>query len=71
MKLDTNGTNPKMLEQLFEKRLVDYVAMDIKHDLQEYETLTGRHVDIARYQKSIELIKAHAPDYEFRTTLIK
>ncbi|MEG1500318.1 MAG: anaerobic ribonucleoside-triphosphate reductase activating protein, partial [Clostridia bacterium] len=30
IKLDTNGTNPKLLEELLEENLVDFVAMDIK-----------------------------------------
>ena len=30
VKLDTNGSNPGMLKDLIEKKLVDYVAMDIK-----------------------------------------
>jgi pyruvate formate lyase activating enzyme len=30
IKLDTNGTNPKMLEKLIKEKLVDYIAMDIK-----------------------------------------
>jgi pyruvate formate lyase activating enzyme len=32
-KLDTNGTNPEMLKYLIDKKLVDYVAMDIKAPL--------------------------------------
>ena len=31
MKLDTNGSNPEMVEQLVGDGLVDYVAMDIKN----------------------------------------
>ena len=30
VKLDTNGSNPKMLKDLVEAKLIDYVAMDIK-----------------------------------------
>ena len=30
VKLDTNGSNPEMLEYLIKNKLVDYVAMDIK-----------------------------------------
>ncbi|GAI62345.1 unnamed protein product, partial [marine sediment metagenome] len=35
VKLDTNGSNPKMLAELLEKHLVDYVAMDVKAPLVE------------------------------------
>lgn len=34
VKLDTNGSYPEKLEPLLEKRLVDYVAMDIKNSLE-------------------------------------
>ncbi|MBU2578727.1 anaerobic ribonucleoside-triphosphate reductase activating protein [Patescibacteria group bacterium] len=30
VKLDTNGTNPKMLKKIIEAKLIDYAAMDIK-----------------------------------------
>ena len=30
VKLDTNGTNPDMLQSLIDSKMVDYVAMDIK-----------------------------------------
>ena len=30
VKLDTNGSNPEMLKDLISKKLIDYVAMDIK-----------------------------------------
>jgi len=30
VKLDTNGSNPKMLKDLVDAKLIDYVAMDIK-----------------------------------------
>ncbi len=33
VKLDTNGSNPEMLKMLISKRLVDYVAMDVKAPL--------------------------------------
>ena len=32
VKLDTNGSRPKVLEGLIEKKLVDYIAMDLKTD---------------------------------------
>lgn len=60
-----------MLAHLLSENLVDYVAMDIKHTFDTYAKLAGKTMDISRYQESIELIKERAPDYEFRTTIIK
>ena len=41
IKLDTNGTNPKMLKELIDKKLIDYVAMDIKTSSNCYSLVTG------------------------------
>ncbi len=71
VKLDTNGSNPEILELLLNQKLVDYIAMDIKHSPEWYVSLVGKDVGISKYEKSIELIRTKSPDYEFRTTLIK
>jgi len=70
IKLDTNGTNPLMLEEVLKEKLVDYVAMDIKAPLNEesYMRVVGVGVDISKIKKSIELIKG-LDNYEFRTTV--
>ena len=70
VKLDTNGQNPKMLLELIEKKVVDYIAMDIKHTWEKYPSLIGKTEDIAPYKESTSIIMKHAPDYEFRTTVI-
>ena len=36
VKIDTNGSDPQKLRQLVDKRLVDYVAMDIKNAPKKY-----------------------------------
>ena len=69
VKLDTNGTNPDMLESLIREDLVDYIAMDIKHVPESLERVTGNSIDWSVYQRSIDLVKS-APSGEFRTTVI-
>jgi len=72
VKLDTNGTNPKMLSQLIEKELVDYVAMDIKNCKEKYALTAGvKKIDLASIDESIEIIMHSEILYEFRTTLVK
>ncbi|MCD4741418.1 MAG: anaerobic ribonucleoside-triphosphate reductase activating protein [Desulfobacteraceae bacterium] len=71
VKLDTNGTYPKILGILFKDKLVDYVAMDIKSDLATYSTAAGINIDLQAVQQSISLIMKNAPGYEFRTTCVK
>lgn len=41
VKLDTNGSNPEMLEELTKKKLLDYVAMDIKAPFSKTESRNG------------------------------
>ncbi len=70
VKLDTNGYNPNMVKRLIEKKLIDYIAMDVKTSLDNYENVVGVKVDINKIKKSIELIKNSGIDYEFRTTVV-
>ena len=71
IKLDTNGTNPELVEKLLDEKLIDYVAMDIKNSPSLYAETAGiNNVNIENIKKSIALIMAKAPDYEFRTTLV-
>jgi len=39
IKLDTNGSRPKVLEKLLDKGLLTVVALDIKHDLFNFERM--------------------------------
>lgn len=72
VKLDTNGTNPKILEEIIERRLVDYVAMDFKNSFSKYAKTVGLgNVNLDNIKRSIEILKEGKVDYEFRTTIIK
>ena len=71
IKLDTNGSNPEMLRQLVEEGLVDYVAMDIKNSLDDYDLAIGiENYDTSKVKESIDYLKEGHVDYEFRTTLV-
>ena len=39
VKLDTNGTNPAIIEKLIKENLLDYIAMDIKAPLNKYQQI--------------------------------
>lgn len=71
VKLDSNGTNPDMLRELFDNNLLDYIAMDIKGSLARYEEVAARPIDTDDILESIRIIKASGVDHEFRTTLVK
>jgi len=68
VKLDTNGSNPDVLAECLPH--VDYVAMDIKCGLSAYPDIV-RFPDTDKIRQSIDLIRAEARDYEFRTTVIE
>lgn len=72
VKLDTNGSNPKMLKELISKKLIDYVAMDVKAPLvsQKYYRAVGVKIDLKKIKESIQIIKNSNIDYEFRTTIV-
>ena len=72
IKLDTNGTNPKLLKRLIESNLIDYVAMDIKNDFENYAKTVGvQNFDVQNIKESIDILKNSKIDFEFRTTIVK
>lgn len=74
IKLDTNGTNPHLINELIKEKWVDYVAMDIKHipEYEMYQNVCGKlsaqtFVDI---MESVNILISNGINYEFRTTII-
>jgi|SRR3989338_1849432 len=71
VKLDSNGSRPEMLKKIISKKLVDYLAMDIKAPLEDYHKIMGWRVPVEKLKRSIDLIINSDIDYEFRTTIVK
>lgn len=77
VKIDTNGSNPEMLQKLVrpgkgQAPLVDCLAMDIKAPLVEekYQQAVNLKIDIDKIKKSLDIIKNCGIDYELRTTVV-
>jgi len=76
VELETNGTNPVMVEELVKDKLVDYFAMDIKAPLTEekYFDVIGRVGNkeelLKNIKRSIRIIRDSGVNYEFRTTFV-
>lgn len=74
VKLDTNGTNPTMLEELLREGRLDYVAMDIKAplDYKKYKNACGQlsTENFFNIRSSIQLLKNSRVNVEFRTTVV-
>lgn len=72
VKLDTNGSRPKVLKEALESGLIDYVAMDIKNAPSRYARTVGLALlDIAPIKESASLLLAGGVDFEFRTTIVE
>lgn len=72
IKLDTNGCHPERLYGILKKGLADYVAMDIKNSPTRYCITSGvSNLNMENIEKSVRIIMDSAPDYEFRTTVVK
>jgi len=71
VKLDTNGSQPRVIKCLIEEGLVDYIAMDIKTDPLQYSPLLVKDYDPGHVLTSIRTIMDRAKAYEFRTTCVE
>ncbi len=71
VKLDSNGTNPDILQKAIDEKIIDYIAMDIKAPFAKYKEVTMRLDDLDSIKKSVKLIMESEIDYEFRTTVVK
>ena len=72
VKLDTNGSNFRLLRHLVVARLLDYVAMDIINAPGKY----GITIGIAEYNmeevfRSVDFLLSGIVSYEFRTTVVR
>ena len=70
IKLDTNGSNPEMLQELIDEKLIDYVAMDIKAPREKYEKTVGLKIEIEKIEESVKILKKGVIECEFRTTVV-
>jgi len=67
-KLDTNGSAPALLRRLLERKLADFVALDVKGPAALFASVAGvPETDLAAVMESVKEV-ARFPAYEFRTT---
>lgn len=71
VKLDTNGSRPKVIRRLAAEGLVDYLAMDIKTEPERYPGCISRRCAARAVSESIRQVMESGIDYEFRTTCAK
>lgn len=71
VKLDTNGTNPQVVEDLLKQNLVDFIAMDIKAPFEKYEAVCQRPVDTEKIKQTMAIIAKYNLPHQYRTTYYK
>jgi len=71
IKLDHNGTRPEILKEIINRKLVDYVAIDIKNCKERYgETVGVSNFNIKPVEETIDFLLKGSVPYEFRTTIV-
>lgn len=71
IKIDTNGSNPEVIDTLLSMKLLDYIAMDIKSPAEKHKIVTRSQINFDTIKQTIELIMKSGIPYEFRTTALK
>ena len=69
VKLDTNGSHPRMLRSLAEADLIQYAAMDIKNSPARYRETCGGVDILAQVRESASFLMENTLPFEFRTTV--
>ncbi|MFH0864399.1 MAG: anaerobic ribonucleoside-triphosphate reductase activating protein [Candidatus Gottesmanbacteria bacterium] len=73
VKLDTNGTNPGMVEELIKNGLVDYIAVDYKGPFYKYYKYIGKDIGYrvkGTVKKIINILVKNEMPFELRTTVV-
>ncbi|MEI6102298.1 MAG: anaerobic ribonucleoside-triphosphate reductase activating protein [Eubacteriales bacterium] len=70
VKLDTNGSNPDVVQKLIDGKLLDYVALDYKAPWDRYTEICGKGADSEAVKKTIDFLVDAGFDFELRTTVI-
>lgn len=72
VKINTNGSNYKLLKELVEEKLVDYISLDIKNSKALYSKTVGLdNYDISDIEKTLKYLKEDHVKYELRLTLCR
>jgi len=68
VKLDTNGSNPDVLQELLDAGVLDFVAMDVKAPPGRYHRVAGPGVREGAVWRSVEIVASSGVPHLFRTT---
>ena len=68
VKLDSNASNPSMIEKLVKENLIDYFAADVKSSPKNYSKASGAEIDVEKIEESLKIISKSKIPFELRTT---
>ena len=69
IKLDTNGTRPKIVAKLLKEKLIDYVALDYKAPPEKFKQVTGSN-KYQTFSQTLDMLCAQKKiPFEIRTTV--
>lgn len=68
VKLDTNGCRPKVMKQILEEKLVDYIALDFKALPGSFQSVTSSDL-FAEFEETLMLLIQSTTRFELRTTV--
>lgn len=67
IKIDTNGSQPKVLKKLIQENLIDYVALDFKGPKEKFFSITKSDFYV-QFINCFELLQSSYIHFEIRTT---
>ncbi|MDP2853284.1 MAG: anaerobic ribonucleoside-triphosphate reductase activating protein [Smithellaceae bacterium] len=70
VKLDSNGSQPDVLASMIQKKLLDFIALDVKAPIEKYQSVVQAPVAIDVIRESIRLVIKAKIQHEFRTTVV-
>ena len=70
IKIDTNGCRPKIIKQLINESLIDYVALDYKAPLKKFKSITQSKLNFGLFAETLEFLCVQNDiKFEVRTTV--
>lgn len=69
VKVDTNGSNPSVILNLAEQKLVDYVALDCKAPKHKYWRTVNGFLLWPLFVETLQILQKSGIEYEVRTTV--
>lgn len=70
IKLDTNASKPKVLKHLIDKKLIDYVSVNIIAPFDDYPKVTRTRIKPDDMRNSVQMIRRSGVSHEFKVNLV-